>query len=297
MATVTDTLETILRLVQLNTYVRGFQLIAGVVEEAAQAYVAYDTAVLRTQFFLQEFGHSLPVGQITEFTRALSLSTGEAQTSIAGLMGYLARFRASAGDIERATQVLTNASQATGVDLERLGHLVERARQGHARGLWDQLGIQVRGFEGQLYSLNQIIDIVDQHTRGFSAVFAETLPGSLRRTGAALADLGLQFGRFAQVLRPIADVFTRVFEGWARLFKSIADSLGVPAAEGLGGAGRAAGVGMARNTRAEEYLQQITFNTGPQGPLVRAVHGGGSFLEPGGGVAVRDFGVTFRHVR
>jgi hypothetical protein len=283
--------------VELNTFLRGFQLIAQGIKEAEDAFIEYDTALLRTQFFLQEFGNAMPLGQLTEFTRQISLATGETQTHIASLEGYLARFRASGAEIERATQVIINASQATGVPIERLGHLIERARAGHARGLWDELGIQVKGLEGQLYSLNQIINIVDEHTRGFSSQFGDTLPAALKKTQAAFEDMQIAFG---QLLSPavlgIARFMQEVFEGWALAARALAGALGIalPALQGAGAAAGAAGGGI---NRTEEYLRQITFNTGPQGPLGTALRGGGSYSEPGGGLRIRDFNTQFRHVR
>jgi hypothetical protein len=295
IASVSDSLELILRLTQLNTFVRGFQLITQVIGAAEEAFIAYDSAILRSQFFLNEFGHSLPTAEIAEFARTLSLSTGESQTAIVSLTGYLARFRASAQEIERADQVLTNASLATGVSLERMGHLIERARQGHARGLWDELGIQVKGLDGQLYSLNQIIDIVDQHTSGFAAQWGETLPGSLAKTKAAFEDMMVSLGQLlSPAILATANSLAAIFETIADSARSFAESLGI-ALPSLGTAGAAAAAGGGGNAnRVEQYLQAITFNTGPQGPLGRALLGGGSYSEPGGGLHIRDFNVMMR---
>jgi hypothetical protein len=296
MATISDTLETVLRLVELNTFVRGFQAITEVISQAEAAFVEYDAAILRTQFFLAQFGNAMPVGQITDFTRQVSLATGETQTHIAALEGYLARFRASGDEIERATQVIVNASQATGVPIEQLGHLIERARAGHARGLWDQLGIQVKGMEGQLYSLNQIISIVDEHTRGFSEQFGDTLPGSLRKTEAALNDMFIALGALlSPAIIALAQTLQVVFEGIADAARTTADVFGITLPT-LAGAGAAAAASGGIN-RTEDYLAQITFNTGPQGPLGRALRGGGSFAAPGGGLHIRDFNLAFRSVR
>lgn len=262
-----------------------------------ETYAEFDASVVRAQFFLNEFGNSLPTEQIADFARQLSLSTGASQGAIAGLEGYLARFRASGADIERATQVIVNASQATGVGVERLGRLIERARQGHARGLWTELGIQVKGFEGQLYSLNQIIDIVDNHTRGFSEQFGQTLPGELRKTAAAVEDMVIQFGRlFAPAMLVGLRVLQGIVHDLAETFRLLADALGI-ATPGMEGAGRAAGAAGSGINRTDQYLQQIAFNTGPQGPLAHAMTGGGSFAEPGGGLHIRDFNLQFRAVR
>jgi hypothetical protein len=283
--------------VQLNTFVRGFEMITQTIEKAVDTYAQFDASVLRAQFFLSEFGHSVPTQEISEFARQLSLATGESQGQIAALEGYLSRFRATSGEIERATKILTNASQATGVPIEHLGHMIERARLGHARGLWDELGIQVKGFEGQIYSLNQIMDIVDQHTRGFSDQFGSTLPGEMKKASAAVEDLTIQFGRlFSPIFLAVLEAFTEIVRGMADAFSALADAAGI-ATPGLEGAGAAASSGGGAS-RGEDYLQQITFNTGPQGPLAQALTGGGSYGEPGrGGISVRDFTVAFRHVR
>jgi hypothetical protein len=293
MATVTDTLETVLRLTQLNTFLAGFQLITQAVGAAEEAFVGYEASVLRTQFFLEQFGHSLPTQQIADFTRAISLQTGETQSAIASLEGYLARFKASGADIERATQVIINASQATGVPIEQLGHLIERARAGHARGLWDELGIQVKSMEGQLYSLNQIIDIVDQHTHGFADQFGTTLPGEIKKTTAAFNDMLISLGALlSPAILATAHALQVIFEGIAEAAREVAGAFGVTLPDLAGAAGAAAaGSG---TSKTEDYLEQIVHNTGPQGPLGRALLGGGSFNQPGGGLHIRDFNMQFR---
>lgn len=296
MATISDTLETILRLVELNTFLRGFEMIVGAIDKAVETYAQFDAAVVRTQFFLTQFGNSLPTQEIADFARELSLTTGESERAIASVEGYLARFRTEGADIERATRVIVNASQATGVSIEEMAQMIEKARTGHARALWRELGINIRGVEGQLYSLNQVIDIIDQHTGGFSEVFGTTLPGELRKTGAAIEDLVIQFGRlFSPVMMAALGLITEVVRDLADVFRGLADAMGI-AIPGMEGAAAAAGVG-GGTSDTTDYLRQITFNTGPQGPLARALTGGGSYAEPGSGVGIRDFSVAFRHVR
>lgn len=299
MATVTDTLETVLRLVELNTFLRGFELIAGAVERAVETYSNFDASIQRAQFLLQQFGHSLPAGELTDFARQLSLTTGASQGAIAGLEAYLARFRGTGTDIEHTTQVILEASQATGLSLERIGHGVEAAVAGHGRMFWKELGIQIKGVEGQLLSLNQVTSILEAHFGGFAARFGESLPGALLKASAAVEDLVIQFGRlFSPAFLALVQIFTSVVETLAETFHNLADSLGI-ATPGLEGAGAAlATSGGGTLNRTEQYLEQIAFNTGPQGPLVRVVgHGGGSFAEPGGGVPIRDFNLQFRSVR
>jgi len=297
VAAISDTLETILRLVALDTFLQGFRLIVGAVEAAEQAFAEYDTSILRTQFLLQQFGHAMPMQELTDFTRQVSLATGETQTHVAALEAYLARFRASGDDIEHATQVIVSAAQASGVPIEHLGQLIEKARAGHARGLWSELGIQVKGLEGQLYSLNQIVDIVDEHFHGFSDQFAGSLPQALKRTEAAFQDMQIAFGQlFSPVTLRFAEALATIFEGIAGAVRAISANLGI-ALPDLQGAASAAGGAGSGTSRTEQYLEQITFNTGPQGPLGRALRGGGSFAQPGGGLHIRDFNMQFRSVR
>jgi len=73
----------------------------------------------------------------------------------------------------------------------------------------------------------------------------------------------------------------------------VADQLGIPLGALGNAAGGASGGGQGKG---EDYLREIAFNTGPQGPLGRALRGGGSYDEPGGGLRIRDYNQMQRHV-
>lgn len=292
MASIQDTLELILKVTELNTVLQAFNLISSAVGEVEQAFIGYEAQVVRTQFFLEKFGHSLPTGELQAFISQLSTATGQTQSDIAAAASSMARFSSAGVNMEKNLKDVANAALAANVPMEDFAHLIERAMEGHGRGLWSALGIQIKGMEGQLYSFSQVMDMVNQHTAGFSEQFSNTLPGALLKTKAAFDDMLIALG---ELLSPAILAFS---EHLADIFKSIADfartaaaSFGIVAPDMAGAAGAAGGGG---RSRVEDYLQQITTNTGPQGPLGRALLGGGSFSQPGGGLVIRDFNTMFR---
>lgn len=302
MAVVQDTLETVLRLVGFSTYLGAFREITGAVSGLVVELGQYDRELLRVQAFQRQLGQTLPAGQIEQFGQQLSLAAGVSQTEILQTLDYLSRYGVSARQAEADTQTLARASQATGVSMVRLAEGIEMARRGHARELFRELGIPVRGVADQLYSFDQLLKLVDLHTRDMALGFGNTLPGALARTSTAFENARLQV---AKLIEPVATtwlqglgIMLRMFAGdiqalregrWADFFSGRAAQNALKDAAFGGGAGGG-------ESASEKYLRKIEFNTGPQGTLGRATRGGGSFAEPGGGLRIRDFNQMFRRI-
>jgi hypothetical protein len=298
MANIVDTITMILRIQQVDFVVAAVRTVVDAIAGAVDILDQYDSALLRTQFFLNEWGSAMPTEQISAFTRQVSLSTGITQQAAASTEAYLARFRASAGDIERATTAIANASLATGVSMEHIARGLEMARAGRGREFWRDLGIQVKGTEGQFFSLDQMTTLLDRHFGGFAEQFQNTLPGALNQTRSALFDMNEQLAKlFSPIIIGSARLLAQFFEMIANAAKSIGDSLGISLPDLGGGAGGLGGASSTGNP-VEDYLAQIVQNTGPTGPLARALTGGGSFAAtPGGAVGLRDFSQMMRAAR
>jgi hypothetical protein len=291
MATVTDTLETVLRLIALDTFLAGFAMMTKFIGQATDAFVQYDDAILRTQFLLEQFGHAMPLGEISEFTRQLSLTTGQLQTDIANTEAYLTRFKVSGQDMEHALRVLADTAGAVHAPLQEISKGLEMARAGHAREFFSTLGIQVRGVEGQLLSMNAVLTILEQHFGGFTEKMEGTLPMAMRKTAAAFQDMQIALGElFGPATLRTLELLQGLFEGIANAAREIGTFFGVQMPE----LSHALSAGSENRRRVEGYLEQITTNTGPQGALAHALLSGGSFSQPGGGLVIRDFNTQFK---
>jgi hypothetical protein len=276
----------------------GMAAIATAIKDATNSFIDYDRAVIRTELTMKNMGQNLPTAEFTQFSRTLSLTTGTAEEDLVNLAGYLARFGTNAPTIERGMRIINDAAAYTGKSVEEMAVAFEKARTGNARQFFKDLGIPIKGVSGQLYDLNQIMDIVDQHTHGMAQRMGRELPGQMDKTTAAFKAMGHEAGRlFSPITGGLARIARRSALGYMAFFQDMANRAGIPQAgttnqAPVPGIGSLGGPGKPRN---EEYLRKIEMNTGPQGALGRALRAGGSFGEPGGGLHIRTLNQMLRH--
>ncbi len=267
--------------------------VAAAVKSGIDAFADYDKAVLQTQVFLKNMGTNLPTAQFTEMARQLSISMGVSETEVVKLQGYLARFGTSGPEIGRATKIIVDAARMTNMGFVEMAQSIEMARRGNARALFRELGIPIRNAAGYLGDFDAILRVVERHTQGFSAAFLQTMPGAMERASSALERVKKEFGNLISPLvttwlNQVANVFDMISGGINRLNTY----LGITPGKLQGAVGTMGGGG----NQSEEYLRRISENTGPQGALGRALRGGGSYGEAGGGLHIRTFNQMFRGV-
>lgn len=272
--------------------------IAIAVKEATNSFLAYDRAVIQTQITLKNMGRSLPAAEFTAFARSLSLATGQTETDLVNVSGYLARFRTDGQTIKRAMTDVANVSAVTSMSVEEVARTFESMRTGNAGAAFKELGIPIKGVQGQLYDLNQILTIVERHFGGAAEVIGKELPGQVKRAEAAIKIMNDELGRLVSPLtRWLADFRTGLAIAVAGTAIIASRRFGIPEA-GLQGQGVTPGAGALGGpgrSKSEEYLRRIELNTGPQGAMGKALRGGGAFGERGSGLFIRDFGAMFRH--
>jgi hypothetical protein len=272
--------------------------IAMAVQEATDAVLAYDRAVIQTQITLKNMGRSLPSAEFTAFARSLSLATGQTETDLVNVSGYLARFRTDGQTIKRAMTDVANVAAVTTMNVEDVARTFEKMRTGNARAAFKELGIPMKGVEGQLYDLNQILTIVEQHFGSAGQLMGKELPGQVKRAEAAIQIMNNELGRLASPLtRWWADFRTGLAVAVAGTAILASRRLGIPEAgiQSQGATPGAGALGGPGRSKTEDYLRRIEMNTGPQGAMGKALRGGGAFGEPGSGLFIRDFGAMFRH--
>lgn len=261
---------------------------------------AYDRELLRVEAFQKRLGTSAPTKEVEGFARSLSLSAGVGQTDVLRTVDYLSRYGIQARQAERDTVILARAAQATGLDMAQLAQGIEEARRGHARELFKELGIPIKGVTDQMYSFDQMLRLVDLHTKDLQLGFGNTLPGALSRTQAAWDALRKEFGKLIEPAMVAGlNTLQRSLLGAERILHDLRTHDWADIWRGLHGQAplgqRFGGAGGSGESASERYLRKIEFNTGPQGALGRATREGGSFAEPGGGLRIRDFNAMMRH--
>lgn len=272
------------------------------VKQSLESFVEYQRAVVITQQSLSNMGRAVPTSEFTTFARELSLSMGVMETDVVKATGALARFHADAQTTRRALRFLADASIVTGDTMEEGAKKLAEARRGNAGSYYRDLGIMIRGVSGQLYDFNQLMDIGEKRVHGMAGALGQELPGQINRTSAAMQVMRNEVGK---TLAPAGGLFQQLAKRWALGMADLAfllrehrfapDSMRPTGGPASGATPGAAGLGGPGKPRSEEYLRRIEMNTGPQGALGRALRGGGSYSEAGGGLRIRDLNRLMRH--
>lgn len=276
---------------------QGMKMLAEGFMSGARAAGEFDAAVFRSSLTLRNLGQQVSQASVSRFSLDLSTQMGVSPTQVAQLTMFLARYRMTAEGISEASKIIVNASKATGIGVVEMAQMIEGARFGHGREMLKGLGIPIRVQPGQVLSFNQVLSQIQTRTRDATAGFNNTLPGSMERASASLERLNIVFHQLTDaslikfenaVTNAASDLayFGEKLLHWGRRF----GLFGGQAAE------RAEQAAAVRGDR-DRYLREIAQNTGPQGPLAKALRGGGSFDAFPGGLRIRDFNQAMRHVR
>lgn len=273
----------------------GIGALAEGLKSAIDTFATYDRSIIQTQQLMKNMGNSFPTGELADFARSTALANDVTQTNVMQGISYLARFRSDMATMKRAAVDFAQIQRFTGQSMEEIGKTFEKARTGHAREAFSEIGLMVKGVNGQLYSLGQLLDMTEPKIKGMAAAFKGTLPGALDQSKTALEDLRIQFGRLtAPAVTPIVGSFNETIQRWSGLMKLAADAHGAHLGPG-GEQSAMPGFNKQFKNRSEEYLRAIEMNTGPQGHLGRALRAGGSFGDIGHGAYIRDFNAMMRH--
>lgn len=241
MATIQDSLLTILKLQGVGEYVAGMgsaatatsnlakttaamqKSIAGVtlpllslgavVGFSIKAFADDEQQIQRTANVLKNMGSSLPITELQRFSEELAKNTSVDDEAIVALGGLLTQFGLTGDQVKSSLRPIIDASVDTGKSLDEIGEAIGRAvRTGQGRGLVS-LGVVFKSTGNQAKDLKSIIDQLDFRHIGAGAAELGTVTGSIKDLKEALSDLA------STIVHDLAPSLISLLHG----LKSIAD--------------------------------------------------------------------------
>ncbi len=214
-------------------------LIAGgvsLLKQTIDAFRQQETEIFRATVIFRNLGNSYPVEKAQAFASALQQTTAADDEALVGVQALLKSYGVADSQIQSTTKTVLDASEALGVDLTSAATAVARGMQGQTRAL-RLLRVQMQDTGNTARNLAVIQQKLNDLYGHAAAARINTLDGALTRLGQSWHNILETAGNISGVVNGINALAT----AFNNLSKSQAGSGGLAGALIGGGIGAGAG--------------------------------------------------------